>query len=102
MDHLENIVCRVLQHIGANITDEKIKSCHRLNNIIFTNQPNMVIDSGLHSSLQEKYHHKIIYSKLILNIEYPPPYIRKILDYNRFETDSINRSIEIFDLSYLF
>ena len=29
-DQLENTVCRVLQHIGANITDEKIESSHRL------------------------------------------------------------------------
>ena len=26
-DQLENTVCRVLQHIDANITDEKIESC---------------------------------------------------------------------------
>ena len=30
-DQLENTICRVLQHIGANITNEKIESCHRLN-----------------------------------------------------------------------
>ena len=30
-DQLENAVCEVLQHIGTNITDEKIESCHRLN-----------------------------------------------------------------------
>ena len=30
-DQLENTVCRVLQHIGANITNEKIDSCHRPN-----------------------------------------------------------------------
>ena len=30
-DQLENTVCRVLQDIGANINDEKIDSCHRLN-----------------------------------------------------------------------
>ena len=35
-------------------------------------------------------------------IEHLPPYIRKIWDYNRPETDSINCSIEIFDWSYLF
>ena len=28
---LENTVCGVLQHIDANITNEKIESCHRLN-----------------------------------------------------------------------
>ena len=30
-DQLENTVCKVLPHIGANITDGKIESCHRLN-----------------------------------------------------------------------
>ena len=30
-DQLENTVCRVLQHIGANITNEKIELCYRLN-----------------------------------------------------------------------
>ena len=29
-DELENTICRVLQHIGANITNEKIESCHQL------------------------------------------------------------------------
>ena len=33
-DQLKNTmctICRVLQYIDANITDEKIESCHRLN-----------------------------------------------------------------------
>ena len=30
-DQLENTVCRVLLDIGANITNEKRESCHRLN-----------------------------------------------------------------------
>ena len=30
-DQLENTVCRVLLDIGANITNEKIESCNRLN-----------------------------------------------------------------------
>ena len=70
--------------------------------LILTNQPNIVMDSGVHLSLHEKWHHQIIYSKLNLRIEYPPPYIRKIWDYNRSETDSINHSIEIFDCYSLF
>ena len=32
--------------------------------LIFTNQPNIVMDSGVHLSLHEKCHHQIIYSKL--------------------------------------
>ena len=30
-DQLEDTVCRFLLHIGANFTNEKIESCHRLN-----------------------------------------------------------------------
>ena len=48
--------------------------------LLFTNQPNIVMDSGIHLSLHEKCHHQIIYSKLNLKIECPPPYIRKIWD----------------------
>ena len=43
--------------------------------LIFTNQPNIVMDSGVHFSLHEKCHHQIIYSKLNLRTEYPPSYI---------------------------
>ena len=42
------------------------------------------------------------YLNLNVKIEYPLPYNRKIWGYNRSETDSINRSIESFDWSYLF
>ena len=70
---------------------ESFASCIDL---IFTNQPNITMDSGVHISPHEKCHHQIIYSKLSFRIEYPPPYIRKIWDYNRSETDSINRSIK--------
>ena len=46
--------------------------------LIFTNQSNIVMDSGVDSSLHSKCDHQIIYSKLTLKIEYPPSYIRKI------------------------
>ena len=41
---------------------------------IFTNQPNIVMESGVQ---HEKCHHQITYSKLNLRIEYPSPYICK-------------------------
>ena len=62
--------------------------------------PNIIMDSGVHSTLHEKCHHQIIYSKLNLKIWYPPPYIRKIWDCNL--RHSVNRSVEIFDWSYFF
>ena len=63
---------------------ENSSSCIDLN---FSNQPNLITDSGVHPTLYSKCHHQIIYSKLNLKIEYPPPYTRKIWDYNRSETD---------------
>ena len=50
---------------------------------IFSNQPNLITDSGVHLTLHSKCHLQIIYSKLNLKIEYPPPCTRKIWDYLR-------------------
>ena len=69
---------------------------------IFSNQPNLIMDSGVHPTLHSKCHHQIIYSKLNLKIKYPPPYTRKVWNYSRSETDLINHSIESFDWSKLF
>ena len=70
--------------------------------LIFTNQPNVVMDSDVDSSLHSKCHHQIIYSKLNLKIEYLPPNIRKSWNYNRAETNLIMQLIENCDWSSLF
>ena len=70
---------------------ENSSSCTEL---IFSYQPNLIMDSGVHPTLHSKCHHQIIYSNVNLKIEYPLPYNRKIWDYNRSETDLINCSIE--------
>ena len=54
--------------------------------LIFTNQPNIVMDSGVYLSLNEKCHHQIIYLKLNLKTEYLTPHTPTIWDYNRSET----------------
>ena len=65
--------------------------------LIFTNQPNLVTESGVHPSLNPKCHHQIIFAKLNLKVEYPPLYERLIWDYKNADTPSINRAIDIFD-----
>ena len=70
--------------------------------LIFTNEPNIFMDSGVDSSLHPKCHHQIIYSKLNLKIEYPPPYIPKIWNYNRAETDLMNCAIQNWGWASLF
>ena len=39
--------------------------------LIFINQNNLIMDSGVHFSLHPKCNHQIVYAKLNLKIEYP-------------------------------
>ena len=65
--------------------------------LIFTSQPNLVVDFGIHHSLHENCHHQIVYSKFDFKIFYPPPYERTVWHYQRADTELIKRSLESFD-----
>ena len=65
--------------------------------LIFTNQPNLVTESGVHPSLHPKCHHQIAFAKLNLKVEYPLLYERLIWDYKNADIPSINLTIDIFD-----
>ena len=41
--------------------------------LIFTSQPNLVMESGVHSSLHPNCHHQITYARFNLKIYYPSP-----------------------------
>ena len=43
-------------------------------NLIFTDQPNLAVDTDAHPAFHGDCHHQIIFSKFNLTIEYPPPY----------------------------
>ena len=63
---------------------------------LFTSQPNLVMESGVHSSLHQNCHHQIIYAKINLKVFYPPPYEREIWHYQRANVDQIQRAIDQF------
>ena len=46
--------------------------------LIFTDQPNVVVDIGPHSSVHTNCHHQITYCNLNLMIFYPPPQERLV------------------------
>ena len=69
------------------------KSCIDL---IFTDHPNLIIDSGVHPSLHERRHHQIVYDKLSVSNVALPPYTRKILYYDNADFVAIGKSIEVF------
>ena len=70
--------------------------------LIFTDQSNLVVDSGTHSTLNPKCHDQITYCKLSLNIKYPPPYQQLVWDYKRANMECIKRSIELVNWETLF
>ena len=70
--------------------------------LIFTTQPNLIMDSGVHPSLYSKCHHQVIYAKLNLQMKYPPPYICEVWDYGKTQVNLINKVIENFNWNELF
>ena len=62
--------------------------------LIFTNQPNMIIDSGVQPSLHQNCHHQIIFAKINMKIFYTP-YKRLIWDYHNANVEAINSAIEL-------
>ena len=73
------------------------KSCIDL---IFCNQPNLVIDSGVHPSLNAFCHHQVIYVDFLIHV--PPPYKRHIWHYKRANVDNIKNAINMFDWNRAF
>ena len=61
--------------------------------LIFTSQTNLVIESGVHSSLHPNCYHEITYEKFNLKIHYPSPYIREIWHYGKANIDHIRKAI---------
>ena len=74
-----------------------LKNSLSCTDLIFTNQPNLIIDSGVHPSLHLICHHYVMYAKLNLQIEYPLLYTRDVWDYGKAQFDLINKAIKNFD-----
>ena len=66
--------------------------------LIFTDQPSIILNSGVHSSLHPNCHHQIIFTKINLKIEFHSPYKRLVWDYKNGNIDYINQSINIFNI----
>ena len=69
--------------------------------LIFTDQPNLVVNCGTHFSLNSKCLHQIAHCKLNLNIEYSPLYERLVRDYKKAHIDNIKNSIKSVNWEFL-
>ena len=62
--------------------------------LIFTDQPSLAVNSGVHASLHPNCHHQIIHTSFNLNITYPPPYKRLIWDYKMADSEKIRKALD--------
>ena len=51
--------------------------------LIFTDEPSLIVDCGIHPSPHPNRHHQIVYCKLDPKTVYPPPYQRLVWDFKR-------------------
>ena len=61
--------------------------------LIFTDQPNLVVDSGVHPSLHPNCHHQITFPRYNVTAEYPPPYEKLVWNYIKAITESIKQTL---------
>ena len=78
----------------TNFEPNKHPSCIDL---IFTSQPNLVLESEVKPTLSTMCHHQIIYENVALKVHVPPSYYREVWHYDRANIDMIKSSIENFD-----
>ena len=69
------------------------KSCIDL---IFTDQPNLIVESGVHPSLHVQCHHQIVYGKVSVSSISVPPNTRRIWHYDKADFVAIRKSIAMF------
>ena len=64
--------------------------------LIVTDQPNLVLDSGVRPSLDTSVKHQITFCKINFKIPPLPKYVRKIWHFNRAKDDLIKRAVTDF------
>ena len=61
-----------------------------------TSQPNLVMESAVHSSLHPNYHHQVVFAKFNLSILYPPLYERTVWFHKKANLEFVRRAINEF------
>ena len=62
--------------------------------LIFTNQPNLIVNRGTHPSLHENCQYQTTFAKTRLRTEYPPYYV---WNYAKANVNGINKAISQFN-----
>ena len=70
--------------------------------LIFTDRPNLAVNSGVHASLHPNCHHQVVHTNFNLNISYPSPYQRLIWDYKKTDSVKIRKALDLINWERLF
>ena len=70
--------------------------------LIVTDKPNLITDSGTHPSLHPNCHHNITFCKVNLKITYPPPYRQLVWDFKRANISSTKKTVKMVDWQFMF
>ena len=83
----------------THIPRDGIETCIDL---ICTNQPFLFVDSGVIPSPDPLLKHQVVFGKLNFNVPCPPPYKRKVWDFNLAHSQAIKFKIVNTPWEYLF
>ena len=61
--------------------------------LIFTCEPNFIVDSSFQSSLFPRCHHQLIYEKIKFKMYFTPTYTRRMWDFSRADTAGIRQAM---------
>ena len=64
--------------------------------LIFTSQPNLVVESGAQSFLHQNCHHQIVFARFNLKVIFPPSYESEVWYFKKANVDHIRRAINGF------
>ena len=65
--------------------------------LLFTSQPNIVVESGVHPCFHHNCHYRVVIAKFNLKIYYPPLYLREVWHYKEANADLIKQAISNFN-----
>ena len=85
-----------LKQLMNEPTNMETNKNHTCIDLIFTDLPNIVMDSGVRPTLDNVFHHQMTFRNSNLKSLPPPPYERKIWHYERAEIDLIKRAVSYF------
>ena len=90
----------VTSNYGLHLLIQEPTHIHNLSSfgtdLIFTSQPNFVMESGVHSSFHQNCHHQLVFAKFNLSVLHPAPYERTVWFYKKANPGLIRRVINEF------